>query len=100
MRRTRHAQDGDLGGIDDGRERGSAYAAQGRNGEAAALHLAGRQLAVACQTGQFGGFFGEFENTLFVGIPYNRNNQAVGGIGSETDVVVLDRKSTRLNSSH
>src|SRR5690606_17641290 len=86
--RLRHAEDRDFRRVDDRGERGAADAAQRADGEAAALHLVGFQLALARQRGEFAHFPGDLHHALLGGIAQDRHHQAIRGVGGEADVVV------------
>src|SRR5688572_1443040 len=104
--RARHAEDRDLRRVDDRGERRPADAAEARDREAAALHLGGRELAGPRLAGELAEVARQLIDVLATGVADHRHDEAVRGVGGEPEVQVflehevLDRKSTRLNSSH
>ncbi len=83
------AEDGDLGRVDDRRERRAADAAQARDRERRTLKLIRFQLAVPGGCGQQRKLLGEFVNVLLVRIADDRDHQALVGIGRKSQVAVL-----------
>src|SRR5882724_611937 len=87
--RARYAEDGDLGGIDDRREVRAADAAEAGNGKGAALQVAGLQLLVARQLGNFRELVREIEHPLAIGVAHHRDDQAAGRVDRHADVEVF-----------
>src|SRR5262245_15342229 len=71
-RRAAHAEDCDLGRVDDRREVRAADAAEARDRERAALHVARLELTVARELGEVGGLLGDVEDALLVGVLHHR----------------------------
>ena len=86
---ARHAEDGDLGRVDDRRERRATDAAQARDREAAALHLGGRQLARPRLLAQRRQLARQLEHVLAVRVAHDRHDQPVGRVGREAHVHVV-----------
>src|SRR5688572_32229494 len=110
-RAARDAKNRHLRRVDDRRERGAADAAEARDRERAALHVAGLELAVARELADVGELLRDVEHALAVGVAHHRHHEAARRVDRDADVEVLldddaltrlveDRKSTRLNSSH
>jgi hypothetical protein len=64
--------------VDDRREEAAADAAQARDREGAALHVAGLELAVARQLGDLRQLARDVEHALAVGVAHHRHDQAAG----------------------
>ena len=96
--RCARRQDRDFGRVDDRGERGAADAAEARNGEGAALHVAGFQLAVARELGDVAELLGDVEHALAVGVAHHRDDEAARRVDRDADVVVLldDQALARL----
>src|SRR5450759_871340 len=82
-------KDGDLWRVDDRCEKRSANAAQAGNRETAALHLGGRELAVARLGSELAGFPGNLDDRFSVGILDYRHDEAVWRVGSEADIEIF-----------
>src|SRR5438552_2744297 len=93
-RRSRDAQDGQLGRVDDRREGGAADAAQARDGEVRAGDVAELELALAGLLGERRRLLGEGEDALLVDVLHDRHDETVRRVGGEADVPVLLQDET------
>src|SRR5208282_1158755 len=82
------AENGDFRSVDDRREISAADAAEAGDRKAAALHVGRAQLALARLGGEFAHFPGYRQHAFLVGVLDHRDDQAVGRIGGEADMVV------------
>src|SRR5262245_8610152 len=88
-RRAAHAEDCDLGRVDDRREVRAADAAEARDRERAALHVARLELTVARELGEVRKLVRDVEHALAVGVAHDRHDQAARRVDRHADVVVL-----------
>src|SRR3954471_47137 len=87
-RRLRDAQDRDLGRVDQRREPRPADAAEARDRERAALHVARLELPLARRARQLAELARDVEDALLVGVLDDRDDESVRRVGGEADVVV------------
>ncbi|MNN83503.1 hypothetical protein D3C81_2005490 [compost metagenome] len=83
------AEDGDLGGIDNRRERRAADVAERADRHAATDHVLHRQTLFAGTARQGGDLVGDFAHALAVAIAHDRYQQTGGGVHRHSDVEVL-----------
>src|SRR5580704_18031247 len=83
-----HAEDGYLGGVDDGREGGPADAAQAGDREAGALQVGRPELALPGPGRDGPEFPAEFGDALAVHVADHRHHQALGRVHGDAEVVV------------
>ncbi|ABU78443.1 hypothetical protein ESA_03221 [Cronobacter sakazakii ATCC BAA-894] len=93
-RRLGDAEDSHFRRVHDRREVGGAQAADAGDGEAAALHFAGGQLAIARFFGDGHQLARKLDDAFLVHIFEHRYNQAVRGIHRHADVDVFFQRQT------
>ena len=85
---ARHAEDGHLGPVHDGGERGPAKAAQVRDCDTATAHVLEAQLAVPCLFCRLVHLDRDLGDVLLVDVLDDRHQQATLGVGRHTHVNV------------
>ena len=86
---ARHAEDGHLRRVEDGREPSAPDTAQVGDGKGAALHFLQAGLAGAGALGELGQFHGQGDDVFGVHVADDGHQQAAVGVHRHPDVVVL-----------
>ena len=88
-RGTADAQDRDLRGVDDRRERRSADAAQARDCKGRTGHVGRSELALARLSGEFRRLACDREDAFRIGTAKHGNDESVRRVCGEADIIIL-----------